>query len=356
MTLFAPCIKAVGPTNAKIMLIGEAPGKDEELTGFPFVGYSGQELDRMLQEAGLSRSECYLTNVLWTRPANNKMEAVCVKKKDAGHNLPPLSQGKYLHPDLLPELDRLGREILAVKPNLIVALGNTALWATTGQTGIKRMRGAVTVSRLEAPCRQSGVKVLPTYHPQAVNYDWSLRPIVIADLMKAAREASFPEVRRPNRFIHINPTLEEVEQWAKDTLTKPPQLLSIDTETRQKLISCISFSSRVDHAFVIPFLAWRKPQKSYWSFNEECAVRKIMSRVLSSTIPKLFQNGLYDIQYLRREKFKLCNITQDTMLIQHALYPELPKSLGFLGSIHTDEAAWKLMRTRGEDQLKAEDE
>jgi hypothetical protein len=91
-------------------------------------------------------------------------------------------------------------------------------------------------------------------------------------------------------------------------------------------------------------------------FEEECQVRLLIQKVLASPIPKLFQNGLYDIQYLRREKFKLNCIIEDTMLEQHALYPELPKSLGFLGSIHTDEAAWKLMRARGEDKLKLEDE
>jgi len=346
-SLLNPCIKSIGPSKARIMLLGEAPGKDEELTGITFVGYSGQELDRMLEEAGISRSECYLTNVLWTRPPDNKLqEKFCVKKKECGHQLPPLSQGRYLHPDLLPELDRLRQEILSVQPNLIVALGNTALWATLGVSGITKLRGTVALS----PYGYG--KVLPTYHPAALR-DWSLRPIIVADLMKARRESLFPEIRRPARFVHINPTIEEVRAWAPTA--KSARLLSIDTETRQKLISCISFSADPDHAFVIPFLAWRKPNHSYWSVEEEVEVRKIMQSVLASPVPKLFQNGLYDIQYLLRERFKLWNISEDTMLIQHALYPEMPKSLGFLGSIHTNEAAWKLMRTRGEDKLKLEE-
>ena len=350
MSLYSPCIKAIGPRTARIMLIGEAPGEQEELTGIPFIGYSGQELDRMLGEAGIRRSECYLTNVLQTRPPNNKIEAFCVKKKECGHSLPPMAQGRYLHPDLLPELERLKAEITEVRPNLIVALGNTALWATLGVSGIRRYRGAVGLSPYGFG------KILPTYHPAALR-DWSIRPIIVADLMKAARESAFPEIRRPNRSIHINPTLEEVEQWSTGLLAAPPPLLSIDTETKQRLISCVSFSARIDHAFVIPFLCWRKPQHSYWTLEEECIVRKLVGRVLASPIPKLFQNGLYDIQYLRRERYKLFNIVEDTMLLHHALYPELPKSLGFLGSIHTDESAWKLMRKRGEDAtLKLDDD
>lgn len=361
MSLLFPCIQAIGPKNARIVLLGEAPGEEEERTGIPFIGYSGQELDRMLQEAGLSRSECYLTNVLWTRPPKNKLlEYFCVKKKDAGHGLPPLATGKYLHRDLLPELARLADELRGVNPNLIIALGNTAMWALLGQTGIGKMRGAVAVSTATSPVGIPGLKVLPTYHPAALR-DWSLRPIIVADLLKAARESEFPEVRRPARFIHINPTLEEVELWEQGKYpqgwTSPYQAnpLSIDTETRGKLISTISFSATPDTAFVIPFLKMRALDRSYWTTKEECTVRLILARVLASPVAKLFQNGLYDIQYLRREKYKLNNISEDTMILQHSLYPELPKGLGFLGSIYTNEAAWKLMRERGEDQLKRED-
>lgn len=354
MSLYAPCTKAIGPKNARIALVGEAPGEDEERTGIPFIGYSGQELDRMLAEAGLLRRDCFITNVLETRPPKNKLEYFCVKKKDCGHSLPPLSQGKYLHPDLLPELDRLARELSEVRPNLIVALGNTALWATTGQTGISKVRGAVTVSGTDSPIKIPGLKVLPTYHPAALR-DWALRPIIVADLMKAKVEAEFPEVRRPERFIHVDPTLPEVEEWSNSMLSAPPPLMSIDTETAGGFIKCIGFSWHPQHSFVIPFYKKGLPENCYWLFEEEIKVRRAVQRILAHPMPKLFQNGMYDVQYIRREKFKIFNMLEDTMIRQHALYPELPKSLGFLGSIHTNEAAWKLMRTRGED-FKREEE
>ena len=63
-----------GPTNAKLMIIGEAPGETEERLGRPFVGSSGQELTKMLAEAGLDRSQIYLTNVFLDRPPENKFQ------------------------------------------------------------------------------------------------------------------------------------------------------------------------------------------------------------------------------------------------------------------------------------------
>src|SRR3990172_1822079 len=66
--------KSSGPLDAQIMIVGEAPGADEEIAGIPFVGSSGTELTRMLHEAGIVRSECFLTNVCKYRPPENKIE------------------------------------------------------------------------------------------------------------------------------------------------------------------------------------------------------------------------------------------------------------------------------------------
>ena len=72
-----------GPLDAKLMMVGEAPGADEEREGYPFVGYSGQELDKLLAESGHVRSEIYFTNVLLDRPPNNKLHLEwCRGKKE----------------------------------------------------------------------------------------------------------------------------------------------------------------------------------------------------------------------------------------------------------------------------------
>ena len=353
MTLLNPCISSVGPRNARIVGVGEAPGEQEEFAGVPFIGPSGQELDRIFEQAGLARRDIYLTNVLWTRPPSNKLEAFCVKRAEVppGYNLPPLSQGKYLHPDLIPEIERLHAELNDIRPNVIIAFGNTAAWAILGYGGISKIRGSVTESRFG--------KVLPTFHPAVLFHGrWDQRPIILADVTKARAESEFPEIHRPKRFILIDPTLEEVVSWSEEALNA--RLLSIDCETKKGTITELGFAYSHTEAIVIPFFDRRKYLPpylgSYWLREEEIIVRKVIGRVLSSPIPKLFQNGLYDLQYLRREGYrKIRSCIEDSMILQHSLYPEMPKSLGFLGSIHTNDIAWKNLRPREDEELKRDD-
>ena len=78
--------------------------------------------------------------------------------------------------------------------------------------------------------------------------------------------------------------------------------------------------------------------------------------VLSGPEPKVFQNGLYDISFLWRSyRIKTVNAEHDTMLLHHALHPESPKGLDFLGSVYTNHASWKLMRPRGKQTIKRDE-
>lgn len=339
--MLIPCITSTGPKDAQLVLIGEAPGAQEERAGIPFVGYSGQELDRMLLEAGIRRSDCYLTNVLWSRPPGNKFDGLLVKKADlpSGYSLPPVSQGRYLPVELLPELDRLHQELRTVKPNLIVALGAKALWATIGKSAIGSLRGAV--------CESPFGKVLGTYHPAAMLRDWSLRPIIVADLMKASHEREFPDVIRPVRSIIIHPTLAEIADYYADSIQA--EYLSCDIETKNRRVTSIGFAASRNSALHIPFYK-NHFEPHYWSEDDEKIAWKYVGKFLSLPAKKIFQNGLYDLQYLLKMGFRVVNIAEDTMILHHALFPELPKSLGFMGSIYTNEAAWKLMRKSKEEK------
>src|ERR1035437_2426068 len=131
-----------GPIPAKFMIVGEAWGADEERLGAPFMGASGQELNRMLGEAGIMRSECYTTNVVNSRPPNNYIGAwIAQKKKD----ITPAHKGlrdKYVLPIVVEGYNQLLQEIDLLKPNIIVAFGNVAMWALTGKWGILKWRGS----------------------------------------------------------------------------------------------------------------------------------------------------------------------------------------------------------------------
>jgi uracil-DNA glycosylase len=330
------------------MIVGEAWGEQESFVGRPFIGKSGQELTRMLREAGIERNECLLTNVLALRPPDNKVENLCGSKTTVGpgYQTPPIRQGKYLLPEYLGEVDRLKQEILATNPTLIIALGNTACWALLGSSRIGAIRGVATSCTLVP-----GIKLIPTYHPAGVMRNWAWRVIVIADLMKARREVEFPEIRRPERTVLVRPTLDEINQWA---YVMKHEALAVDIETAARQITMIGFARSAAEAIVIPFVDSRRPDYSYWeSQTQELVAWRMVKDLLELPCPKIFQNGLYDLQFLLRMGLRPKNCISDTMLLHHSLYPELQKGLGFLGSIYSNEAAWKLMR---EDESNKRDE
>src|SRR5205807_1311987 len=107
-------------------IVGEAYGEQEEIEQTPFVGASGYELTKMLDEAGIARADCFLTNVFNLRPPGNKIEALCGPKAEAIRGYPALVKARYVRQEFIPEIERLADELTREDPNLIIALGNTA--------------------------------------------------------------------------------------------------------------------------------------------------------------------------------------------------------------------------------------
>lgn len=354
------------------ILLGEAYGENEAKLGRPFVGPSGVELLRMLNESGLIEltafdrdyindfyktgnpalldavwslhPEVYRTNVFNLHPPGNRLEHFCGPKAGAIPGWPALLTSKYVRREFERELERLGDEILSTDPNLIICLGNSALWALAGRTGVSKLRGTTLLS---SHCI-SGYKLLPTYHPAAVLRQWELRPTTIADLMKASRETDYPDIRRPPREIWIEPSIEDIERFIAEEITPLSNpLLSIDIETSGNRITCLGIAPSGQVGIVIPFDDSRQKSGCYWpSVTAEKQVWEIIRRVLEDTSTrKLFQNGAYDISFLwRAYGIRVYGACEDTMLLHHALHPESLKGLGYLGSIYSDEGAWKYMR------------
>ena len=328
----------------KIAILGEAWGEQEARERVPFVGFAGQELTRMLSEAGIHRAECFLTNVFNQHPPGNNLEWFCGPKAEA---LPgyPMLKSKYVRAEFAPELKRLGEEFIAANPNIIIALGNAATWAMLGRTAITKYRGTTAVSTHTI----TGFKILSTFHPSYIlRGQWELRSTVILDLVKARREAEFPDLRRPQREIWIEPTLEDIYEFERQYLNRCRRI-AIDIETAGNQITCIGFSPDNAVALVIPFADSRRTGRSYWPDKEtEVSVWRFVRKILTNRgISKTFQNGLYDITFLwRAYGIPTLNAEHDTMLLHHALQPEALKGLGFLGSVYTDEGPWKEMRER----------
>jgi uracil-DNA glycosylase len=354
----------------QMVILGEAWGSHEAARKAPFVGPSGHMLNDFCEGAGLipigsarrlardwhnmnlpmrdaiyREAGIHLTNVLNMQPPGNNIEALCVPKWG---NLPSIRQGKYLAPQYIHHLDRLRGELDEHQPNLILGLGSTAAWFALGSGAITKLRGAIAPSRYG--------KFLPTFHPAyLMRGQRHLRPVVQLDFEKAARERHFPDVRRPERFIYIPEEVTEID-WAIREMANA-RYLSVDIETVEDQITCIGFAWSTEHALVIPIWDFSKSDRSYWGHNEEVHVWHRIRDICGMPIPKVFQNGLYDIHFLwRRYGIMPANCEHDTMLLHHALQPEMQKGLGFLGSLYTNEPAWKLMRPKGKGTIKREDE
>jgi hypothetical protein len=190
-----------------------------------------------------------------------------------------------------------------------------------------------------------------------------MRPTVIADYQKAAREMEFPEVRRRERFLTIpapnQSGIEEIREW----LRRPAYSYANDIETLRGHISVVGLARSAQDALIIPFrdahtkngritdigriatdLGFEPNGINYWPTSDlEFEAWKLVQQAEESDVEKIFQNGLYDMSYFIKMGIHPKNPKHDTMLWSHSEYPELPKSLGYLGSIYANEVSWKQM-------------
>lgn len=155
-----------GKINAEIMLIGEAPGGEEEKQGKPFVGKAGKNLNEFLEIVGLDRSDLYVSNVVKLRPFKLS------PKTNKPINRPPNKE------ELAFFVPLLHQEIDIVKPKLIVTLGNFALKNVLmdQKASIGDYHGKIV--------EKDGKRIFPLYHPASIIYDRAKEPIYIEDLYK----------------------------------------------------------------------------------------------------------------------------------------------------------------------------
>jgi uracil-DNA glycosylase len=153
-----------GQLSAKIMFIGEAPGRSEDEEGRPFVGAAGRILDGLLKKAGIQRSQVFITNIVKCRPPNNR-----VPEED----------------ELTACRPYLDRQIALIKPKVICVLGRTAYSSLLGGSSITANRGKIV--------ERGGQKYFLTFHPAAVIYNKGLRSALEADLKKLAAEINKEE-------------------------------------------------------------------------------------------------------------------------------------------------------------------
>lgn len=319
-----PC-RTVGPDSANIMLVGEAPGEAEMIAGVPFVGYAGRTLDSLLKQAGLLRHELLITNVAREAPPAGNIgfffdDKHCTKPKDI----------------MRQWILELKEEIELHRPNIVVALGSVAFWALTGIKGITAYRGCVVGSTLVP-----GTKVIGTYHPQNVNYEWKKHFPVILDLKKAARHSLSAALPVDKRTLVANATLHEFLDYCDFLCSDEVKEVGLDLETSSPgcHINRIGLGHNENHAMSIPVLQNIMP---FFSLEDETRLFMAVGEVVRKK-PIVVQNGSFDFGVLTNyHGIYPVDIKMDTHIAAHVVWPEAPRSLGFLASICIDVPPWKM--------------
>lgn len=336
-----------GPRTAKIVCVGEAPGANEDEKGKPFVGASGDDLNRYLADIGLRRAsydsripdydagdDVFVTNVVHARPPNNKFEAF-VKPKPSPH--------------LFMGILQLKKDLEEIRPNLVIAFGDVPMRYLTNKHGIGKYRGSIL------PCTLAkGLKVIPTYHPASVFRIYENKALIQLDMKRMKEESAYPELNLPQRKIYIwgMHELFDVDLPTVAAEMYNSEWLSVDIETEPKPgrheIICVGFSDRPDRALVVP--------------RGSPGGAELIRRLCASPAKKCGQNaGPYDKVVLEDNGIPLTNFAWDIMYSHHALLMEaagggdevkdmrgtkkttavLKKGLGFQVSIYTREPYYK---------------
>lgn len=325
-----------GPITAQVLVIGEAPGKEENNRRRPFLGRAGMRLTEFTKAAKIDRiKELRITNTYPFQPPNNNLSLI-----------PQHEREKHLE-----TLHALIRKM----PNLrlIVPMGAYALNAVLPDrpSTITNLRGSIYPRGKHL--------ILPMVHPALTLYEDSWTRAAHHDWKRARLLMDHPEAYKPvTRDHEIMPSLQRVKEYLREcrSLTKR-DCLAADIETPVKItrtlvghfkngkpkwkkvegarfIASIAFSSTRLHSLTIPLT------RSYWG-RDLVAAWDIVEEICSTKVAKVFHNGMFDTWHLARVGIKVRNWKWDTKDMHHALDPWDKHSLGYCASVDTWEPFWK---------------
>lgn len=188
-----------GPPDADLMVVGEAPGEEENDAQKPWIGKAGKLMREMLTMAGMNPDKAFLTNVERYRPPKNK-----------------ISLYKTVGRKPFQDVEILWNEIDAIRPKCILPLGEHALKAVTGKRGIKKWRGSIITS-----LRYPDIKVVSSYHTSALlrseseetkTFSYSARAYMQNDFKRAVDQSKFRELRLPQRTYEYANNVDDAKR------------------------------------------------------------------------------------------------------------------------------------------------
>lgn len=334
----------------RIAFVGEAPGKDEESQGLPFVGASGRLFNALLSKANILREACFIGNVCQIRPPDNVIASF-----------------DYDGVAIQNGMTQLTKDLLEFKPNLIVPLGNLALhfckepWTMLKKgraegklkfkypNSIENWRGSKFFSQHGEDLGVQDVKCLAALHPAYCLRNFENTPLLAMDLKRAYDEGRSSGLSLPQRILYTDINADEICTWVS-RIRNTKHAIALDIEGYWSGVSCISISTDSAFSFIIPF--FKKDNSSFFSEEDEVKVTRSLAELLSDAdVPKTWQNGLYD-RFVLQYGFRMPVLgnADDTMVKWWEKYCELPKGLDTQMSILTEEPFYKGDRKSQDDK------
>ena len=326
-------VAGVGPFDPKLMIVGEAPGKYENEQGVPFVGPTGELLNQCLFKAGINRNECYLTNVSKFQPPFNDFDKLHLIGVDLGKSVQELWDN----------------EIKVFNPNCILAVGDRALQALCGVSGILNYRGSI-LTAIDAK-----TKVVPTIHPAALfpkgrdrdsgedeagALPWTYLKLIEHDIQRAGEESLTRELKLPERDLIVAHNSLDVFRFFREYqhLDKACN----DIESINCVPVCTGFAFNKWHAMSIPLLTRIGNVKiTDMGLNEIVECWRIVDEQLRR-LKLIGHHYKYDDYKQSLIGFYMPNVYSDTLIKTRVLFPEMPKKrLNDISSIWTREPFYK---------------
>ncbi|HEY7417924.1 MAG TPA: DNA polymerase [Ktedonobacteraceae bacterium] len=312
------CVMGKGDPASRVMLVGEAPGREEERSGKVFSGAAGQLLDKCLERAGLSPSELYITNAVKCRPPDNRT--------------PERIEAKICASEYLTA------EIEEVRPTHILLLGNAALQAVARKSGITKHRGV----RLEIKGHPKSRTIMAAFHPAYALRNPGVHPTLQEDIRRFARaiKGEFQVVPVAKKYVGTVDGLRKVIALLESA--PPGSVVSYDVENRYRpwdkdwSIQCLGVSLDGHTSYVIPLYHPDSPFGKKW----KSVLAHLRHALIRPDIKLVAQNGKHDNVQLAGAGIFLEH-RFDVMLAAHLLDENRPKNLGFLSQTYLGADVYK---------------
>lgn len=320
-----------------IFILGEFAEINDWRRGYHFSGGSGQELKKMCREADFNFYDCYHDMVFSIDKHTDFRPKKYVTDWTKKH--------PFIKPEYQEHVDHVKETIYNSGCNLVLALGDLALFILTGDKSVTKWRGSCMYTEIHG----QKIKVIPTFAPSRILKVWDWRHIAMYDLRRVNDERSSSTYRDPGWKFQVDSTYNTTIaclEWLLETHLQVPRLISHDLETINRHISCSGIAWSRTEAICIPFMTREEGaggNHNYWTVEQEANILWLQQKILTHSNARVVgQNYLYDMQHIAKSWGYAPNIDMDTMLAWHTVFPGERKALDFISSLFCDHYTyWK---------------